>query len=172
MLVFINRGDYDRRVFIEKCFGQYMDFIDASGGTPTVAKGKNNKPYFKDYPEVRFSVSHSGDIVLLAIGHTEIGIDIEKIRPLDYTALAERYFSAGEAAEIKCLDDYFKVWTRKEAFLKLNAKGIGGLTSYDTSAPQNFNGDDITFTPVDIFEGYACTVAAPVQEILFMDYFD
>lgn len=173
MLVFIRHGDYDRRLYIEGCFNKYMDFLEKSGDYKlVVANGKNNKPYFKDYPEIRFSVSHSGDLALLAIGNTEIGIDIEKIRELDYNALAKRYYTDGEVAQINSLDDYFKVWTRKEAFLKLSAEGLSGLTKCDTSKPLTFEGDNITFKNVDIFEGYVCTIAAPEQEILFMDYND
>jgi phosphopantetheinyl transferase len=171
MLVFIKHGDYERRRFIEDCFNKYMDFSKSVKTEQLeIAKGKNDKPYFKDYPEIRFSLSHSGDIVLLAIGKTEIGIDIEKIRNLDYSSLSDRYFAEGEKAEIKTLEDYFRVWTRKEAYLKLTSEGIKGLAQCDTSKPVTFEGDTIVFTPVDIFKDYMCTIAAPKQEILFMDY--
>lgn len=173
MLVFIKRGEYDRRLFIESCFDKYMEYVKAiKSEALVVSAGVNNKPYFKNYPEVRFSLSHSGDYVLLAMSHTEVGIDIEKIRELDFKALAERHYTGGELKKAATLDGYFKVWTAKEAYLKLTAEGLSGLGKYDTTAPLEYGGEGIVLTDVDMFEGYACTIAAPEQEIVFTDCFD
>lgn len=173
MLVFIKKGEYDRRLFIESCFDRYMEFVKGiKRESLVVSSGVNNKPYFKNYPEVRFSMSHSGDYVLLAMSHTEVGIDIEKIRELDYKALAERYYTGGEVAKADTLENYFKVWTAKEAYLKLNAEGLGGLTKYDVTAPLTYEGEKIVITEVNVFDGYAAAIAAPFQEIVFTDCFD
>lgn len=171
MIVFIKRGPYDRRELIDLCFNRYIDCVGEKGGTSQTVAGVNNKPYFKDRPDVRFSISHSGDIVLLAMGRTEIGIDIEKIRPLDYKSLAERYYTGGEKQKASTLEGYFEVWTAKEAYLKLTAEGLGGIGKYDTTAPLTYNGEKTVFTPVDVFEGYKCTIAAPEQEIIFSEIF-
>jgi len=82
--------------------------------------------------QLRFNVSHSGGVALIAVGENHrIGIDIEKIRPeVDITALAERFFSVRERAGLRALPDHLRVaaffacWTRKESFLKATGEGL------------------------------------------------
>lgn len=77
-----------------------------------------------------FSVSHSGAIVLLAVGRGPVGIDVEEIRgDVAYEQIASRFFSAAEREALESLPPasrqraFFDCWVRKEAYVK--AKGIG-----------------------------------------------
>ena len=83
-----------------------------------------------------FNMAHSGDWGLCAVAKEgEVGVDIERLdAELDYAKLAERFFSATEK---KCLQEcpswrrrriFFRIWTRKEAWLK--GKG-GGFSDPD-----------------------------------------
>ena len=45
-----------------------------------LAYGKNGKPYFSDIGDFFFSISHSGDYLILAWSCHEIGVDMEQIR--------------------------------------------------------------------------------------------
>ena len=83
---------------------------------------------------LRFNVSHSGDLALLAVGCArEVGVDLERLRPGragERMRLAERFFSPAEAAGLRALpederDDAFLVcWTRKEAYIKAVGRGL------------------------------------------------
>jgi 4'-phosphopantetheinyl transferase len=72
-----------------------------------------------------------------ARGH-EIGVDVEMIRnDLDMIEIAQRFFAPGEVAEllglpaISRVKAFFDGWTRKEAYLKARAEGIGaGLNRF------------------------------------------
>jgi 4'-phosphopantetheinyl transferase len=90
---------------------------------------------------LQFNVSHSGDLILIAIakGRT-VGIDVERIRTdLDLDGIAARFFSANECKILASLEAgryeaFFTCWTRKEAYLK--AKGVGlsmPLDQFDVS---------------------------------------
>ena len=46
-----------------------------------IALGENEKPYFPDYPDIHFNVSHSEKMVLAVFADTEVGCDIEYIAP-------------------------------------------------------------------------------------------
>ena len=92
--------------------------------------------------DVRFNVSHSHDLALLAFTRgREIGVDVEYVRPeVEIESLAQRFFSLQEGAAIRSLSEdakvkaFFHCWTCKEAFLK--AKGFGlsvPLDSFDVS---------------------------------------
>jgi 4'-phosphopantetheinyl transferase len=83
-----------------------------------------------------FSVSHSGDVALIAIAPPGcvVGIDVEEVRPrtLDLEKLAARTMSAGEIERWRATPDrerlasFLQLWTAKEAYLK--AIGVGVAT--------------------------------------------
>jgi 4'-phosphopantetheinyl transferase len=93
-------------------------------------------------PPPQFNVSHSGDLILIAITMGRpVGIDVERIRTdLDLDSIAARFFSASECKILASLagparyQAFFACWTRKEAYLK--ARGIGlslPLDQFDVS---------------------------------------
>jgi len=83
-------------------------------------------------PPLHFNLSHSGDLVLVAITiGREVGIDVEKIR-LDFAVeeVAAQTFSAKECKLLASLTTearyraFFSCWTRKEAYLKARGTGL------------------------------------------------
>ncbi len=102
----------------------------------------NGKPELKNH-ELHFNLSHSGDLVLIGLcQEAEIGVDIEHARAHDnYQEIAERFFTKTEVAELKTSDDFYRIWTRKEAYLKMLGHGITfGLDKFSVSAKKD--GDD------------------------------
>ena len=96
--------------------------------------------------DVEFNISHSGDLVVCAIDDNPIGIDVEKIRPMDLS-VAKRICSDNElrylfdckldesnfcyTTDIKTLARFFELWTAKEAY----SKSMGGsLCFVDTQS--------------------------------------
>lgn len=92
-------------------------------GKPSLISGQRQ--------QLQFNVSHSGDLILIAItGGRAVGIDVERIRTdLDLDVVAERFFSENECRVLGSLvghdrcEAFFACWTRKEAYLK--ARGVG-----------------------------------------------
>jgi 4'-phosphopantetheinyl transferase len=80
--------------------------------------------------ELKFNMSHSDDLMLVGLcKRNEIGIDIEKVREVDELEnIANENFSAQEIKYLMDSSDkintFFKIWTRKEAFIKAIGKGI------------------------------------------------
>ncbi len=106
------------------------------------AENAFGKPRLADHPSVHFSLSHSGDQAALAVSEQrEIGVDIERVRPLDHLDLARRYFHPNEVAEIEAvmapdeqLQTFFRIWTLKEAIVKAIGKGLSiPLDTFDVS---------------------------------------
>lgn len=103
---------------------------------------KRGKPFLVDNAapteELSFSISHSADVVLVAVSRgCRVGVDIERIRTLsDADALARRYFSPAEVAMLAATpaEDrrlaFFRCWARKEAYAK--GKGLGLQVGFDT----------------------------------------
>ena len=84
---------------------------------------ERGKPYTKKFP---ISISHSGEFVLVGIHNGDIGVDIEVIKSFDKRIIT-RYFTRNEQEYIKTPADFFKIWTVKEAYLKLTGEGLKGI---------------------------------------------
>lgn|SRR5574344_1026484 len=82
----------------------------------------NGKPYIKD-SNIYFSISHSIDRVVCAISDKEIGIDIEKIRDYDLSLNKELNINAKNNV------DFFKEYTRREAYIKKLGKSLKDIYS-------------------------------------------
>ncbi|MGN0328559.1 MAG: 4'-phosphopantetheinyl transferase family protein [Lachnospira sp.] len=89
----------------------------------------NGKPVYKDYRNINFSLSHSGEYALCGIGNNPVGIDIEGNRKINFR-VSERFFSDKEKSWIgKDEDRFFRMWTLKEAYAKLTGEGIAKVIS-------------------------------------------
>lgn len=105
---------------------------------PPLTYSSFGRPYFPDYPQIQFSISHSGDWVLMALAPHLIGVDVEGLRAIDYSIMS-RFFASAEAewvasAESPCVKNerFFMVWSMKESYIKAIGKGI--YQSLDTFA--------------------------------------
>lgn len=95
-------------------------------------KGEHGKPYLQDNPtQLQFNVSHSHDAAIFAFAHhAEIGVDIEKMEEEFDEAVAERFFSLDEYAQLKALpsaqknEAFYRFWSGKEAVIKALGKGL------------------------------------------------
>ena len=85
-----------------------------------------NRP-FLDYP-LDFNITHSGCYTMLALTTTgAVGIDIEKIAPIDMEAMRNVFTKKEwEALIHEGYDEHFfyGLWTRKEAVVKIAGKGL------------------------------------------------
>ncbi len=103
-----------------------------------LARDKDGKPYAENLP-LHFSISHSGAFVACAVSDTPVGLDLEEIRHRDIT-VARRICSEREMAFILGGEDplkrFLKVWTAKEAYVKLTGIGIKGMREADYFALQ------------------------------------
>ena len=99
------------------------------------AHGEHGKPMLDPRHHghaLRFSASHSGGLAVVAVSALEVGVDVERIRPLaDADDIVARYFSPGERRAFKAVPAperpraFLSAWTLKEAYLKAAGDGLG-----------------------------------------------
>ncbi len=100
---------------------------------PTVLCTESGKPYFAEL-SVKFSVSHSGGRVILAVSDKEIGADIQKINPRAMR-VAERFFTESECEYVGGeVQRFFEIWTKKEAYGKWLGGGFIAAKDVDVTA--------------------------------------
>jgi 4'-phosphopantetheinyl transferase len=118
------------------------------------------KPYLPAVPELRFNLSHSHELALVAVAwDVEVGVDVERLRTLqECLAIAERFFPPGDAAALAEVppearaEEFFRRWTRIEAMLKARGVGLYGAGSEADG--------DWTVLPVEVGPEYSAAVAA------------
>jgi 4'-phosphopantetheinyl transferase len=95
--------------------------------------GDRGKPHLVGVEGLAFNVSHADDMAIYAIASgREVGIDIESIgRTVAIEGVARTAFSAHECEVLAALPvdarraAFFRLWTRKEAYIKARGEGFG-----------------------------------------------
>ncbi|MCE5188212.1 MAG: 4'-phosphopantetheinyl transferase superfamily protein [Eubacteriales bacterium] len=88
-------------------------------------RGGRGKP---SLPNARpYNLTHSGDFAVLAVSSKAVGVDLERIRPIDWQHISARFFHPDERAFLAESSNpesaFFWIWTLKESYLK--AEGLG-----------------------------------------------
>jgi len=143
--------------------------------------GPHGKPYLAGSP-VRFNISHSGALALIALAQVEVGADVELPRKRRSDAIARRFYAPGEIERLfaeadaeKRADAFFRLWTCKEAFLKATGEGLSRSTrSYEIafSPPRLVWATGIadaahrySVHPIDVGDPYRAAVVAEASAI-------
>jgi 4'-phosphopantetheinyl transferase len=162
-------------------------YLDLAPADIRFTKNEYGKPRVEldATPEVRFNLSHSGDIALYAFAlGSEVGVDVEQVKEVsDAARLARRFFSPHEAQALLALPaeqqlaGFFNCWTRKEAYVKAIGKGMAQPLSQfavsfqpneparlisangDVRAPERWSLHDLSVAP-----GYIAAVAVEGQD--------
>ncbi|MCK4041913.1 4'-phosphopantetheinyl transferase superfamily protein [Streptococcus suis] len=91
--------------------------------------GKYNKPYIENKGKIKFNISHTTGCSIVTFSRNNIGVDIENLkRNIDYGEIKNNFFMNSE--KILTLNDFYKHWVSKEAYLKY--KGVGLTQSLES----------------------------------------
>ena len=157
-------------------------------------RSEYGKPFFRNAPDIHFSISHSATKVAVAVSDREVGCDIEQVitaRLSDRSAVQEaakclemagRFFTSEEHMAMKAMESpserirmFYRCWTLKESYMKATGLGM-------TLAPDSFSvlsaldgsacipGSDFVFFTPGSFDGYECALCcrpeAGVPEVI------
>lgn len=111
---------------------------------------KYHKPYI-DNSNINFNISHSGKYAVCAFSaFNPIGVDIEEISPTINIDDFKDFFLKSDFAMINNssnpLKKFYTIWTKKEAILKAEGKGL-----FDDIKKVQILGDKISFENRDYF---------------------
>lgn len=135
---------------------------------PGFAREENGKPYLLN-SSLKISVSHSGELLALAVGDCEAGLDIELRREMRRGSLLRRM------DEREREEDFFRLWTAKESYVKYRGSTLAhmlkSLVYYGGVLYENGVPAPVIFTCFE-FENYVFTICtaqkiqAETEEIL------
>lgn len=114
-----------------------VPILEGAHGKPALApRGGRSAPGL-----LGFNVSHAGERFVVAVaGGMEPGVDIERVRARrNLSGLARRFFSPAEQEALAAASDplraFYRVWTRKEAVIKADGRGVAiGLDRFAVNA--------------------------------------
>ena len=154
--------------FIKKCI---CDFIGEKENNVDIIFAKNSygKPYIeeiyimKDSARTKidislfFSLSHSDDLMICAVACFNVGADCQMKNLKNeeqYGKIAKRFYSEAENKFLDSLEadtpeiyinNFFKIWTKKEAYIKYTGKGFAeGMNTFSVTnevRQKNYFGD-------------------------------
>ncbi len=161
------------RATLRKLLSLYLN-IPASDIKFSYTEHEKPMLLFPANTHLQFNLSHSKNIAVYAFTyHYPVGIDIEKIKTDYPQAVAERFFNPSEIHALNTLPSteklraFYRLWSRKEAFIKAIGKGIAhlSLSSFAVSAEptvETLHYDDQTWTlaSLHISDDYETAVAS------------
>jgi len=122
-------------------------YLSATAGAIEFAYGAHGKPGVAGgVTPLCFNVSHSAETVLYAVAlGREVGIDLEYIRPdIAIEEIAAHVFPPDETRALRAIDAdqraraFFRLWTRREAYLKARGHGFAAVPPDVEAAPASW----------------------------------
>ena len=160
----------------------YKPSPEILGGETRTHEGK---PYFQDYPDFHYNISHSGKYVVCGVicggkDPQPIGIDIQEIptNPEKVLKIADHFFSDEEKESLRALvrggDSssalllFCRYWTARESYMKLTGRGLA--EPFNSFRPDLDHGrirttksaNGIYLTECNAPEGYCLSVSSYV----------
>ncbi len=106
-------------------------YLGESPASIQLGRSSKGKPWCQADPSLRFNISNSDGMAVLGFAHEqEIGVDIEKVRPMkDLDELIRSNFKPSEVRQIERKPEerkerFFRFWTFKESYLKAIGEGM------------------------------------------------
>lgn len=169
---FLFPKDQARYVFCRGMLRQILSsYIGCAPGAIFFSYNEWGKPRLA-HP-LKFNLSHTHDLAVFAFSSVEIGIDVEKVKPLpDLLAIAKAFFSEEEYLHLENLDEaertrvFYALWTKKEALLKALGLGLGKEEILKQMSQKEHRLLDSLWQvrELDLAAGYSCAIAYEGEE--------
>lgn len=110
--------------FSDRCAaGEVYEVLEAE-----IEREAHGKPYFREYPDLHFNISHTGGYAACAVSTVPCGLDIQEVRPIRTKRLLERVLSEAERQKVEEAQnpeqEFCRYWAKKESVLKYTGEGI------------------------------------------------
>ena len=153
-----------------------------------IARNHFGKPFVNGLYDFYFNISHSGCWVTCAIDNSEVGVDVEEIKQIDFE-VAHSFFSSAEYHDLmRCeesqrLPYFYEIWTLKESYVKAIGKGLSEplpsfsiqVQDHEINCTASSNHPPVFFQKWNFLCGYklaACSFQPATATTLYLHHFD
>lgn len=128
----------DTNTLIRESLKDYISGHSLAPYNGEIKRTKFGKPYI-DHP-LFIGVTHTDDVVIIAIDEKEFGIDAEKVgRKMERREkIAERFFTENELLQARDDESFLDIWVKKEAYIKFTGEGLSGMKACDVTTLSGF----------------------------------
>lgn len=146
---------------------------------PIVERAPGGKPFFPEFPERHFNLSHSGSFALCGLDDAPVGVDIQIVKENWREGLPKRVCAPAELAWLDGQSDrwpaFALLWALKEARGKYEGTGLRpGVREISVPLPRGgerlFRHDGLWFR-IYMGEGWmaaACGEQKPPEELIWV----
>ena len=117
--------DYHKKISVHDHF--YLREEYGLRENPVFDYGEHGKPFIVGHPDIHFNLSHCHEAVACVVADHPVGIDVESVREYK-DGVVEYTMNPQELALIAAAERpdaaFVRLWTMKEARLKLTGEGI------------------------------------------------
>ena len=147
-------------------------YIDTAPEVIEFSYAEHGKPSLKNNSQLHFNLSHSRDMAAYAFSRDrELGVDVEYMRrQKDLHGMIRHVGSVKEQAELKnlpeieMLDAFYRLWTRKEAFIKAVGRGLGmGLRSIHIGTQESASPINVEYKNERLAEWFVQDITPPTD---------
>jgi 4'-phosphopantetheinyl transferase len=170
------------RATMRQILSRYVGVPPAELAFSYGAAGKPELSGDSEKSGIRFNLSHSGELALLAVTQKlAVGVDVELVdAKITGEDIAVRFFAAGEASRLRAMppaeraDGFFACWTRKEAYIKALGEGLSvPLDSFEVAfgpgIPASLLRVDVDPTQVRLWSMYDIEMAEGYRAALVVE---
>lgn len=137
---------------IQKALNHYLKELGREADCHTlelIREKESKKPYLKDYSDIYYNVSHSGDWWAGAFGLIENGLDLQESKAKDLMKMARRYYHPAELAWLQKQDpeqrtaQFYRLWAYNESYIKFLGDGLTKGLAYFSVIDEKKDGPGI-----------------------------
>ena len=146
-------------LLLKKALREEFGIVD----NPLFEYGEHGKPTIVGHPDIHFNLSHCREAVACVVSQRPVGIDVESVNRYK-EALVSYTMNDHEQAQIAAAERpdvaFTRLWTMKEARMKLTGEGITNNLKTALDDSRNWR-----FTTVERLEqNYIYTLCEPLTE--------
>ncbi len=167
MKIYWTKQTSDSKVLAARALELYCGVSDS------LCHDGKGRPFFQN-SSVNISISHSSDIWLCVLCKSKAGIDIERIADREYLRIADRFFAPAEQQFVRNagMDGFFKLWVRKEAYVKYLGQGISyGLGNFSLSDGITLKDEyeGVLFREIDFGNDFRCAICTAKEDFFWKE---
>ncbi len=129
-----------------------------------ICRSRLGKPFFEKL-DIHFSISHSESLWACLMGPFNCGLDVQYVKPCNFSKIAGRFFSEREKQYVERfgLTGFFDIWVRREAFGKYTGEGFfGDMPEFITEEGNLSEGfEKIRFETPNLDKDVKCAICIP-----------